>query len=198
MMERQFVPMWAHYIARMNVEELSEMNNQFIERSLEIQKQYPQKTSWNCKTYNSLEVYDIANDPLMSQIVEVAKREVKDLCPMYGTYPKEIELKESWINISETNQGQEFHIHPNSHFSVVYYINAPKDCGNLVLKNAFGWTDMHPLPSSEINFCNSDNYWVEPLSGEMVIFRSNVPHMVKDNESDQLRITAAMNFEVIT
>ena len=52
----------------------------------------------------------------------------------YGMEPK-VGLGNMWANINPPNAYNKYHIHPNSDFSGVYYIQVPKDSGCLWLED---------------------------------------------------------------
>ena len=46
--------------------------------------------------------------------------------------PTEVAIKNFWINVNYKNSWNLPHQHPNSNFSGVFYLEVPKDSGNLI------------------------------------------------------------------
>jgi uncharacterized protein (TIGR02466 family) len=85
-------------------------------------------------------------------------------------------------------------MHSNNHFSAVYYIKTPENCGNIVFKKD-SLDEMFPLPIDEYNEVASySTRFITPKSGVLIIFKSNIQHMVEKNKSNNDRVSIAMNF----
>jgi uncharacterized protein (TIGR02466 family) len=101
-----------------------------------------------------------------------------------------IKCNEAWVNVAMKGDYQEVHNHPKHHFSAVYYINTPNNCGNIMFKRE---ESMFPLEASNalanISFCQ---YAAEAT--KLLIFPSTLQHLVKANKSDEPRISLALNF----
>ena len=100
-----------------------------------------------------------------------------------------------WINVNRKSNFNKPHAHVDSpiHFSGIWYLKAPKDCGNLVFLN--------PDKSLEVNnafdffdhsFAYAD-YTIIPEDNKLIIFPSNVTHYVEPNKSIEERISVAFN-----
>jgi uncharacterized protein (TIGR02466 family) len=113
--------------------------------------------------------------------------------------PRRLEIERSWINLFEPGAQEAQHSHDGSLFSCSYYVEAPKDCGCIVMPDPIGARRAHreftktvgntPLTRREIA--------VEPQPGRLVMFESWVPHYVQCNKSDQVRISIAMNLREV-
>jgi len=109
--------------------------------------------------------------------------------------PRRLEIERSWINIFKPGAQEAQHSHDGSLLSCSYYVEAPKDCGCIVLPDPIGARRSYreftktagstPLTRREIA--------VEPQPGRLVMFESWLPHYVQCNKSDQVRISIAMN-----
>jgi uncharacterized protein (TIGR02466 family) len=98
------------------------------------------------------------------------------------------------MNVSTKGDYQEYHNHPNCHFSLAYYVKAPENSGKIVFKSHE--QDMLPLPVAKYNDYSSTVVSIKPKESMMVAFRSNLLHMVEQNKSDEERISITMNFIV--
>lgn len=101
---------------------------------------------------------------------------------------RKVKISNAWININSKGHSQEFHVHPMCTFSAIYYIKINNDSGALEIMNP---AEMFSVPEIG-NFRNRDSY--QPKEGDLIIFRSNVPHRVLINKSTEDRVSLAMNF----
>ncbi len=116
-----------------------------------------------------------------------------------GSEKYTINLKNMWININPKGGYNVVHVHPNSFFSGVFYVQTPKDCGNIILR--------HPCSHTENNW--KDEFW-NKLSPEtttlnylnakenmLYIFPSWLEHYVQVNKSKKDRISISFNLGVV-
>jgi len=101
-----------------------------------------------------------------------------------------------WANINPPGALNRPHLHPNSHFSGVYYIKAPKNSGQIVFNEPRSGAHM-VMPSRKEGQPPS-HLWrevrVDPLEGRIVMFPSWLWHCVEPNESNDIRISVSFNF----
>ena len=158
------------------------------------QKKY--EDGWLCNTFNTLGGYDL----LQNKTVEPLLLEIKEHCYKfsieYGITNQEIKYKDAWLNLARKNCFQEMHNHCLSHFSAIYYVKVPENCGCTVFFSK-DHNNMFPLPlNTNTTIANSKIYKYEPIENDLVIFRSDVFHMVEQNRSNDNRITMSMNLTV--
>jgi len=156
-------------------------------------------TKWNCDTFNTLnKEFLLGNDD--DQTIIDFRDEVGSLvyqfAECFGVDSKKCQLvcKDFWFNISEPGNYQEYHQHPNNHFSAVYYVQTENNCGNIVFKNPESIGDMFQLPTSVDTIFSYKTAVYEPKDSRLLIFKSNLMHMVEKNKSNIDRISVAMNF----
>jgi uncharacterized protein (TIGR02466 family) len=106
---------------------------------------------------------------------------------------RDVFLKDYWFNINKKGNFNNRHVHPFSNFSAVLYIQAPENCGNIVFERAddfenFIQTD-HRTDDSRIN-C-----YIIPSPGDLIVFPSYLPHYVDPSESNEDRISIALNIK---
>tara|TARA_Y100001938_G_scaffold23471_1_gene30596 strand:+ start:19 stop:603 length:585 start_codon:yes stop_codon:yes gene_type:complete len=101
-----------------------------------------------------------------------------------------------WANINPPGGYNMPHVHPNSHFSGVYYIKAPKDSGNIVFNEPK--TGAHMVMPRRKEGKPPSHLWkevhVDPLEGRIIIFPSWLWHSVQPNKSNDIRISVSFNF----
>ena len=111
-------------------------------------------------------------------------------------YESEPYLGNMWANINPPGGMNRAHQHPNSLWSGVYYIKAPKNSGYLKIDDPRASAAMcrprqksGKLPS---RLHRETNY--EPIAGRCIMFPSWLMHCVDPNESNDIRISVSFNF----
>lgn len=176
--------------------EFSKFNQYIITKAKEVQEQHIKvKTNWDCDTFNTYKLYDFLNDTKTKEFISICEFEVNKFSKHFGVNTK-AKCVDAWINVSSPGNYQEYHIHPLRHFSLVYYAKANENSGNIRFKfnNA---TDMFPLPIDNYTNASFDDCYYKPEESSMLIFRSNLQHMVEKNKSLEDRISVALNFVCI-
>jgi len=172
-------------------------NELFYKKSLELKEFSPVISNWNCDTFNTMYTYELTRDPLFKDLIEECKQQVAMFATKFGVVNKRIECINAWLNVALPGNFQEYHIHNNSHFSLVYYVKAPKNGGELILKSHEADSDMFALPATEYAKASNKVFRFYPQEGDLVVFRSNISHMVNKNMSNENRVSIAMNLNVI-
>ena len=143
---------------------------------------------WHSTTdMNKKEEYHPLTNELFNMQNEIYKKEHLSLKPVLGNM---------WANINYPRCYNRPHIHPNSLFSGVYYVTAPKNSGNLMIYD--------PRPGVQMAMPNRKEgklppeLWrevhYEPVAGRCIMFPSWLWHEVKPNESNDIRISVSFNF----
>jgi len=111
-------------------------------------------------------------------------------------YESEPFLGNMWANINPPGGMNRAHQHPNSLWSGVYYIKAPKNCGHLKIDDPRASAAMyrprqkaHKLPQ---RLYRETHY--EPIDGRCIMFPSWLMHCVDPNNSNDIRISVSFNF----
>jgi len=89
-------------------------------------------------------------------------------------------IQDSWVNIYEKNFYQEFHVHNHPCYNSL--------SGVLYLSDK----------NSDIVFKYPNSVHFEPKFGNILLFPDNLPHRVRKNSEDDLRISIAFNFKFCT
>ena len=143
---------------------------------------------WHSSTdMNQKEEYNPLTIELFNMQEEIYKKENLSRKPVLGNM---------WANINYPGCFNRPHIHPNSLFSGVYYVTAPKNSGNFMIYD--------PRPGVQMAMPNRKEgklppeHWREvhyaPIAGRCIMFPSWLWHEVKPNESNQTRISVSFNF----
>ncbi len=172
----------------------AKINAYLEEKILKWQQEDPkgkQRTNaggWHSTTdMNQKEEYNPLIKELFNMQDEIFKKEHLDLKPVLGNM---------WANINYPSCYNRPHLHPNSLFSGVYYVVAPKNSGNFMIYD--------PRPGVQMVMPNrkegplSPELWrevhYEPMAGRIIMFPAWLWHEVRTNESNQTRISISFNF----
>ena len=102
-----------------------------------------------------------------------------------------LRITQSWTNYTEPGQWHHKHAHPNSFISGVFYPQANKETDKIYFYHD-GY-QMIKLPPSEWNVWNSESWWFEVGTGDLILFPSSLTHMVETVQGDQTRISLSFN-----
>jgi len=179
-------------------------NDYLAQKAYALRDKYPDANNdWYCNTYSTINLYSYKedNDLVVNNLIENCLLHVDKVGKEFSVSNKyKLECDGMWFNIAPPGSYQETHVHQKSHFSLVYYVKTKDKCGNLILRKQDHLSDMYPLPIDTSATNNPLTYamcWYEPEDSKVIIFRSNVPHLVQVNKSDEDRISISMNFKYV-
>jgi uncharacterized protein (TIGR02466 family) len=105
-------------------------------------------------------------------------------------------LGNMWANINPPGGMNIAHQHPNSLWSGVYYVKAPKNSGHLKIDDPRSVASMSRPKQKEgkvpDRLLRETNY--EPKAGRLIMFPAWLMHCVAPNESNDIRISVSFNF----
>jgi len=111
---------------------------------------------------------------------------------MKATYAPKYDVKpyitQSWANYTKPGQHHHKHAHPNSFLSGCVYIAAK---GDKIYFYRDGYQQIK-LPTENWNPYNSESWWFEVNEGDVILFPSNLTHMVQTVDGEE-RISIAFN-----
>jgi uncharacterized protein (TIGR02466 family) len=112
---------------------------------------------------------------------------------------RRLEIERSWINVFNPGAQEAQHSHDGSLLSCSYYVEAPKNCGCIVMPDPIGARRSHREFTKTVgsDVLTRRDIAVEPQPGRLVMFESWLPHYVQCNKSDQVRISIAMNLREV-
>lgn len=136
---------------------------------------------------------EVLSDPAYEKLLEGISAGISEY--FYGIMGarQDVELfvTESWFNKTEKGQTHHRHWHPNSLLSGVVYLQSEGDTGRI--KFITSQYDTIEYNINEANLYNSRSWTVTPEAGSMIVFPSNVEHMVEEYQGDTPRISLAFN-----
>jgi uncharacterized protein (TIGR02466 family) len=110
-----------------------------------------------------------------------------------------------WANINRTGHGNEFHSHPGSFWSAVYYVDDGGIDADPALGGELEFMDPRgPLPAmyaphlafGSYGLSAGANETIRPRAGRLVMFPSWVLHQVRPYHGNAERISIAMNLSL--
>ena len=101
-----------------------------------------------------------------------------------------------WSMVNRKNHFNVNHFHTKSDWSFTYYVNTPRDCGNIVfidprIRNTM--IDHRYILKNYKNPATADIYSVTPNAGLLIMFPSYLEHHVEPNLTDEVRVCLAGN-----
>ncbi len=111
----------------------------------------------------------------------------------------EMVLDNMWANVSQKYAYNSYHIHPNSLWSGVYYVQSPPNCGNIKFGSRETQCFKKPIYEKDVP---PEHQWPEvqyqPIEGRVILFPSWLGHEVEQNltdveGSDGYRISISFN-----
>ena len=105
---------------------------------------------------------------------------------------KKLFFSNYWCNINNSGSFNRPHQHSGAIVSGVYYVNIPKNSGNIVFMNQN--LDNFYQPIKEYNKYNSTSWTVEPKNNLCLLFPSYLMHYVEPNLSKEKRINISFNY----
>ena len=102
-----------------------------------------------------------------------------------------LRVTQSWINYTEPGQYHHKHAHPNSFVSGVFYPQANRETDKIYFyRDGF---QQIKFPPSDWNIWNSESWWFEVGTGDLVLFPSSLTHMVETVKGEDTRISLSFN-----
>ena len=111
-----------------------------------------------------------------------------------------------WANVNRHGHANAQHVHPGSFWSSVFYvddggIDGKKDPGGAIeFVDPRGALPVMYAPHARIAIphCNAQGEQFYPKTGTLLMFPAWLPHRVTEYKGDAVRISVAMNFNVLS
>lgn len=143
--------------------------------------------------YNTENTYDVNEDkdfePIVNFIRECAGDYFKEL-----NYSGTLTHTNTFFNIYNKYDYQDWHDHPGTSFSGVYCLSGDKGCADIHFTDFNGKVEINV---KEFTTDNSTTWKEEFIGGKFIIFRSDLLHCVNRHELDTKRYSLATNFKVL-
>ena len=100
-------------------------------------------------------------------------------------------ITQSWANYTDPGQYHHKHAHPNSFISGVFYPQADRSVDKIYFYKS-GYERIKVAPQNW-NHWNSESWWFEVGAGDLILFPSNLEHMVETKVGNETRVSIAFN-----
>ena len=183
-----------------DIENATALNDRLLPAVAALQRQVPntKPDDWACSVYTTLhsDLDLFAIDPF-SEVKPFALREISRYAEtMHMHAPIEnLRVLDAWINVYHLGDSQEMHVHQNSVFSGIYYIQAPPGCAPVQFRSPEADVMIDP-PRTDVDELNSTDAQFPAVTGQMIIFRSHLRHAVLMNRTEAPRISLSFNVDI--
>jgi len=111
------------------------------------------------------------------------------ICPKN---PVEFYITQSWLNYTKSGEYHHTHEHPNSIISGVLYIDCDREHDKIIFHKANRYQQIK-FPQTEYNHFNSESWFFNVGTGDLVLFPSHFTHGVEQKKGDNIRCSLAFN-----
>lgn len=171
-----------------------EQNKIWSDRILDMQKNIPSGgVEWEGKTYTTHNTFNLLEDETFAPLFEAVQLHINSFTKEHNSDFLH-KCDSAWANINDPRTYQEYHTHPNSVFSCVYYPKVPEGSGSIAFESPT-LPDMMPvLNIKERNDLTFERVAYTPKAGTLLIFRSYIRHCVREGTNTEPRISIALNY----
>ena len=193
------IPLFPTIIHGIEVEEFKESSQDLLDFVYGEQKKDPDGINLSNQGggWHSHNEYHFHENYLNDFIVKILSKYFADGSIFVNKL--EFRLTGLWMNINPPGSSNKAHMHPGSHLSGVFWVQLPKDSGEIVFQNSFSFERFNEMMKYNDKFKEDNalyqNYTLFPGSGAMVLFPSSVYHYVEPNKSNEDRVSISFNVE---
>ena len=174
----------------------SNIGRQITEEELNVvaENAIPGATHKNTGNLNSIQRYLLNDKTEFSSIRTFIEDGIKNYVDTVIKPKDDVQfyITQSWLNYTKPGEYHHKHEHPNSLLSGVFYFNADKEKDRIYFYDDKDYQRLK-LEATDWNLYNSTSWWYPVGTGDLVIFKSELTHMVDTTVSDQTRISLAFN-----
>jgi uncharacterized protein (TIGR02466 family) len=127
------------------------------------------------------------------------KHAVQEVLDLYAkevmAIPQQLYVTQSWSLLNQPNVGMHAHSHSNSIISgSLYFCDLPDPPSRMIFTRhkCYRQLDLQPTAGTR-NIYNTPSNMVTPRKGEVLLFSSELTHMVEPNAAGQPRYSIAFN-----
>ena len=166
-----------------------ELGREFTAEEMSFVAEQP--THKNMGNTTSDDRYVLRHDT-MSNLKEFVEKGVAEYLQSIYAPKHEVSLRvtQSWLNFTEPGQFHHKHAHPNSFISGVLYLKAARERDRIYFYKD-GYQQIK-LQTENWNLHNSESWWFEVGTGDLLLFPSSLTHMV-ETVRDDTRISLSFN-----
>ena len=133
--------------------------------------------------------------PEFSNLVLDIRTKIKTVFDDIGLIRDDEIITCMWANVSKKLNRHNMHLHPNSFFSGVLYLNAPNNTGNIGFKDPRYGSELLSFDFTENSIFKHRTIEVEPITGRLIFFPSWLYHGTRQGEfnDDENRVSLSFN-----
>ena len=134
--------------------------------------------NFELKTYSNWCTNDsIHTNPIFVELVNLIDNVATDFFEdVLGIDKSDVKLSAMWSNVNRRDTQHQIHQHPNSYFSGVLYLNAPKDSGNIIFVDPRPTKNMAHADFKKESAVSSRSWEYIPATGLLLLFPSWMEH----------------------
>jgi uncharacterized protein (TIGR02466 family) len=138
--------------------------------------------------------------PELQELFRAATDKLNELHRYFNFNPSMRQsIDEAWVNINKKGDFNYAHTHPGKFFSCVYYVKGGPNKGNIDFTTpveAHAYTIHNHMVTTHNSF-TGHALSIPPITGELLIFPAWLNHVVRQNETDEDRISIALNSNIV-
>jgi len=170
----------------------SKLERVLTQKELKILNEHKKKTKKNAGNSRTNDSY-VLEDKALKNFKKDLQTKVMDyfdkvICTDNLITPY---ITQSWINYTKSDQFHHKHTHSNSLVSGIFYVSADKKVDSITFSKAY--QDRIKLNITKYNIFNSSSYTFPVETGNILLFRSSLPHAVDIKKGNNIRISLSFN-----
>lgn len=170
-----------------------ELGRPYTKDELAFVKKLQKETVKNTGNTHTFDTY-LLNRPEMLGIKTILEEYIAEyynnvLCVKDSVKPY---ITQSWINYTKPGEFHHRHAHPNSFVSGILYIDCDKEKDKIMFYSSESYQRIKPEIATW-NIFNSDSWWFPVGTGDLVMFPSELEHMVEKKQGNNLRTSLSFN-----
>jgi uncharacterized protein (TIGR02466 family) len=152
----------------------------------------PSKKYYGSRSVNS---YILNESPCLKLSNHILNETLNYGSNFLGYGYKEYKFSQSWISHKSPGESHVRHTHPNSLISgVLYYGDFDTNTPSIIIHNPKPKVTLRPkIDPSKINQYSSQEFYLKPTPGMLILFPSDLDHSVPENTTNQIRKSLAFN-----
>lgn len=135
--------------------------------------------------------------PEFSYLIFDIKNKIKEVFNDIGLLREDEIITCMWANVSKKLNRHNMHLHPNSFFSGVLYLNAPNNAGNIGFKDPRYGAELLAFDFEEHSIFKNRTIEVETITGRLIFFPSWLYHGTRQGKFDDNENRVSLSFNIM-
>lgn len=135
--------------------------------------------------------------PEFSKLIFDIKAKIKEVFDDIGLIRDDEIITCMWANVSKKLNRHNMHLHANSFFSGVLYLNAPNNAGNIGFKDPRYGSELLAFDFTEQSIFRHRTVEVEPITGRLIFFPSWLYHGTRQGEFNDNENRVSLSFNIM-